>query len=165
MTLAVLLLAGADDATKPGKAGEISFKVPASWKSETPKSSMRKAQFKIDAAEGDNDPAELLVFQFPNGAGTVEANVERWEKMFVDSDGNPVKGVGRQGEGVEPSTPRVEVGGRYVAAVMPGSPEKYNKPHYRLLGAIVETEDSAYFFRLIGPEEDGPEGCHPGSTP
>ena len=153
VTLAVLLLAGADDATKPGKAGEISFKVPASWKSETPKSSMRKGQFKIAPAEGDADPAELLVFQFPNGAGTVEANVERWEKMFVDGDGNPVKASVAKAKGSNLDAARVEVAGRYVAAVMPGSPEKYNKPHYRLLGAIVETDSNAYFFRMVGPEK------------
>jgi hypothetical protein len=153
VALAVLVLAGADDATKPARAGEVSYKVPASWKSETPKSSMRKGQFKIGPAEGDTDPAELLVFQFPNGAGTVEANVDRWEKMFVDADGKPARAKSAKAKGMNVDATRVEVSGRYVAAVMPGSPEKYDKPGYRLLGAIVQTDDNAYFFRLVGPEK------------
>jgi hypothetical protein len=153
VALAVLVLAGADDATKPAKAGEVSFKVPASWKSETPKSSMRKGQFKIAAAEGDTDPAELLVFQFPNGAGTVEANVDRWEKMFADDEGKQPKSKSAKVKGTNLDATRVEVAGRYIASVVPGSPERYNKPGYHLLGAIVETDANAYFFRLIGPEK------------
>ncbi len=153
VALAVLALAGADDATKASKAGEIAFKVPASWKSETPKGTMRKAQFKVAPAEGDTDPAELLVFQFGNGAGTVEANIDRWEKMFVGGDGSPVKARSAKAKGTNVDATRVEVAGRYVAAVTPGSPEKYDKPDYHLLGAIVQTDSAAYFFRLIGPEK------------
>lgn len=154
VALAVLVLAGADDANQPAKAGEISFKVPGSWKSEPPKSTvMRKAQFKVNAAEGDADPAELVVFQFRNGAGTVEANVARWEQMFVDADGKPAKAKSAKARGSNVDATRVEVSGRYVAAVMPGSPERHDKPDYKLLGAIVETDANAYFFRLIGPEK------------
>ncbi len=48
---------------------------------------------------------------------------------------------------------RVEIAGRYVAAMMPGQPGKNDKPNYRLLGAIVPTADSSYFFKLTGPDK------------
>ncbi len=127
--------------------------MPASWKSETPKSAMRKAQFKLAPAEGDTDQAELLVFQFPNRAGTVEANVDRWEKMFVDADGKQPRAKSEKKKGANVDATRVEVAGRYVASVSPGAAEKFDKPDFRLLGAIVETDTAAYFFRLIGPEK------------
>ena len=30
---------------------------------------------------------------------------------------------------------------------------KHDKPNYRLLGAIVLTDDTGYFFKLTGPEK------------
>jgi hypothetical protein len=150
---ALLVLAGADEATKAMKAGDLAFKVPASWKVEQPTNTMRKAQLKVAPAPGDSDQAEVLVFQFPNRAGTIEANIDRWEKMFADADGRQARARSEKKKGANVDATRVEVAGRYVAAVTPGADEKYDKPDYRLLGAIVETEDSAYFFRLIGPEK------------
>ena len=46
-----------------------------------------------------------------------------------------------------------ETAGRYVAAVTPGSPEKNDKPDWRLLGAIVQTADTGYYFKMVGPEK------------
>jgi hypothetical protein len=150
---ALLVLAGADDAAKPIKAGELAIKIPGSWKVEKPTNAMRKAQLKVEPAPGDTDQAELLVFQFPNRAGTVEANVDRWEKMFVDADGKQPKSKSEKKKGANVDATRVEVAGRYVASVSPGAAEKFDKPDFRLLGAIVETDDFAYFFRMIGPEK------------
>ena len=50
--------------------GEISYSVPADWKSEKPKSSMRKAQYRIPGFEGAED-AEMAVFVFPGTGGSV----------------------------------------------------------------------------------------------
>ena len=44
---------------------------------------------KAQPIDGDQYPAELVVFAFPGGAGTVDANIERWRKLFKDKDGNP----------------------------------------------------------------------------
>jgi hypothetical protein len=149
----VLALAGADDSAKPVKADELTFNVPGTWKAETPKSKMRKSQFKVEPAAGDSDPAEFYLTAFPGGGGGVQANVTRWEGQFVDADGKPVKAKVEEKKGKNIDVTRVEVAGRYVAAVTPGSPEKYNKPGFRLLGAIVMTPTSGYFFRLTGPEK------------
>jgi hypothetical protein len=149
----MLALAGADDAVKSMKADELSFDVPSKWKVETVKSKMRKAQLKVDPAEGDAEPAELVLFVFPNGAGTVEANIKRWEGQFVDADGKAPKAKVEEKKGKNVDVTRVEVGGRFVAAVTPGAAEKNDKPGFRLLGAIVQTPSRGYFFRMVGPDK------------
>ena len=139
--------------TQTVKADALSFKAPKAWKKETPKSSMRKAQLKVDPVKGDDEPAELVVFAFPNGAGSVESNIDRWEKQFIDADKKTPKAKVEKKKGVNVDVTRVEVSGHYVAAVSPGAAEKNDKPNYRLLGAIVETKDTGYFFKLTGPEK------------
>lgn len=146
-------VAADDKETQTVKADALSFKAPATWKKETPKSSMRKAQMKVEPVKGDDDPAELTVFVFPNGAGSVESNIERWEKQFIDADKRTPKAKVEKKKGVNVDVTRVEVSGRFVAAVSPGAAEKNDKPNYRLLGAIVETKDAGYYFKLTGPDK------------
>src|SRR5271165_6985834 len=83
----VLTGSGADTPTRKIEVEGLSFAVPASWKSSKPASRMRLAELKVDAAEGDKEPAELLVFAFPGGGGTVEANIKRWQGFFKDGEG------------------------------------------------------------------------------
>ena len=153
VSLAVVLIAGADDETTTITARELTFKVPAAWKKEQPKSAMRQAQLKVDPVKGDTEPAELVLFVFPNGAGTVDANIDRWESQFVEAGGKTPKAKvdKKKGKGVDVT--RVEISGRYVAAVSPGAAEKNNKAEYRLLGAIVETPTAGYFFKMVGPDK------------
>ena len=150
---AVLVGLGADDAPTKHVAGELSFEAPASFKSEKPKSAMRKAQFKLAAVEGDSEPAELVITAFPNGAGTVEANIARWAGQFKNADGETPKPEVKVVEGKNVKITRVEVGGRYVAPVFPGSSEVVDKPNFRLFGAIVQTDEAGYFFKMVGPDK------------
>jgi hypothetical protein len=134
----------ADEPPKTVTADDLSFKVPASWKKETPKSNMRKAQLKVEPSKGDDEPAELVVFVFANGAGSVESNIDRWEKQFIDADKKTPKAKVEKKKGINVDVTRVEVSGRFVAPVTPGAAAKNDKANYRLLGAIVE---------LTGPEK------------
>jgi len=143
----------ADDAPQTIKAGALSFKAPGAWKKETPKSSMRQAQMKVMPATGDEEPAELVVFAFPNGAGSVESNIDRWEKQFIDADKNTPKAKVEKKKGINVDVTRVEIVGRFVAPVTPGAAARNDKANYRLLGAIVETPDTGYFFKLTGPDK------------
>ncbi|MEJ7637355.1 MAG: hypothetical protein WKF75_05015 [Singulisphaera sp.] len=152
--IAVALIAiGADAPPQTIEAGGMTFQAPASWKSSKPSSTMRRAQLKVDPAEGDPEPAELVVFAFPGGAGTVEANVSRWQAQFKDKDGKPPKIVSKTIKGKNVEVIRVETGGHFVAPESPGSPKLLNKPDFHLLGAIVQTPSTGYFFKMIGPEK------------
>jgi hypothetical protein len=48
---------------------------------------------------------------------------------------------------------RVETAGHYYPANFPGQPKQSDKPNYRLLGAIVQTEKTAYFLKMVGPDK------------
>jgi len=114
---------------------------------------MRRAQLSVEPAAGDDAPAELVVFAFPGGGGGVEANVKRWQEQFRDESGRPPKVESKVVKGKNVDVTRVETSGRYVAPVVPGSPETHNKPNYRLLGGIVQAGEIGYFIRMVGPEK------------
>ncbi len=145
--------AAADDATQTIHAGALSFQAPKAWKQERPSNAMRKAQIKVDPIKGDTDPSELAVTSFAGGAGTLDANVKRWEGQFEGDDGKTPKAKVETKKGKNVEVTRVEVTGRYVAAMTPGQPGKNDKPNYRLLGAIVNTPEASYYFKLTGPDK------------
>jgi hypothetical protein len=149
----VVIGLGADTPTQTIDAKGLTFQAPTAWKSSPPSSRMRLAQLKIEPTEGDTDPAELAVFAFPGGAGTVEQNIKRWQEFFRDNEGKPPKVETKKVQGKNTEVVRVETAGRYVAPKFPGSAEVNDKPNYRLLGAIVQTDDAAYFLRAIGPDK------------
>ena len=45
----------------------------------------------------------------------------------------------------------VDVGGTYVAEMMPGSTQRHNSPNFRLRAAVIETANGPYFIKLTGP--------------
>jgi hypothetical protein len=148
--LAVALAAlGADDPTQTIDVGGLTFQAPAAWKKVQPKSSMRRAQLVVNPAEGDKEPAELIVFVFPEGAGTVQANVRRWQEQFRDAQGNIPKVESKTVKGKNTDVTRVEVAGTYTDPFA----GKGAQPNYHLLGAIVETPRAAYFLKMVGPEK------------
>ena len=143
--------ARADDAkTQAVDAGGLSFQAPADWKSTPPQSSMRRAQLKVPAAEGEAS-AELIVFAFPGGAGSVDANVERWQRTFKDKDGNEPKANVKTVKGKNCEVTRVELSGSYHPTTFPGQAAQPDIENARLLGAIVLTDKTGFFLRLVGP--------------
>ncbi len=147
--IALILAADEPQGTQTIDLGALMFQAPASWQKVPPKSSMRKAQLRIAPASGDKEPAELVVFVFPGGAGTVAQNVERWQQQFRDAAGQPPKVESRKVQGKNVDVTRVEVAGIYNDPFAGTGPQ----PHYRLLGAIVEMPAASYYFKLVGPEK------------
>lgn len=153
LTVAAAALAALEEKSKAIEGRGVRFEVPASWKSETvPGQGFRVAQVKLDPAEGDREPAELIVYVFNGDGGGVDANLKRWRGMFRDAeDREPMlESAKRKGKNVDVTI--AEVAGRYVAAVRPGSPETHNKPGFRLLGAIVLAPERSYYFKMVGPD-------------
>jgi hypothetical protein len=151
---AAILLSGADDPKQTVDAGGLKFKAPAAWKSDPPPAGgMRRAQLKVQQADGEDYPAELVVFAFPGGAGTVDANIERWRKLFKDKDGNPPEAVTKKVKGKNVEVTRVETSGHYYPARFPGRPPEPDRPDARLLGAIVIGDETSFFIRMVGPNK------------
>ena len=65
-----------------------------------------------------------MVFAFPGGAGTVEANVQRWRSQFKDADGNPPRIESKVVKGKNVDVTRVETAGHYFPShsAVPRSP-------------------------------------------
>lgn len=148
-----LFALAADDSKQTVDAKGMKFDAPKSWKTEQPKSQMRRAQLKVDPIEGDEYPAELIVFAFPGGAGSVEANIKRWQNLFKDKDGNPPAVESKTVKGKNTDITRVETSGDYHPAQFPGARPDPERANARLLGAIVMTDEVGYYIRMVGPNK------------
>jgi len=148
----ILVVAGADPPKQTIDAKGLTFQAPASWKSSPPANIMRRAQLKVEPLEGDDYPAELVVSAFPGGAGTVDDNLTRWQKLFKDKDGNPPRIESKKVKGKNVDVTRAETSGHYYPAQFGGRPEP-DRPGARLLGAIVTGNDVSYYFRMVGPDK------------
>lgn len=131
--------------------GPFSLVVPAGWAENPSTSSMRAAQFTLPGAAG-GDSAEVVVYHFgETGAGSVQANIDRWVNQFQQPDGKPSSEVAKvekaQYAGQEASV--VSVSGRYVAPAMPGGAPQ-DKADQSLVAAIVPSPKGPYYFRLVG---------------
>jgi hypothetical protein len=136
--------------------GSLQVRLPDTWESQALSSSMRKGQFAVPPAAGDSEGAELVVYYFgQSGAGSVEANLERWYGQIQQPDGSSTKAAAKT-ETFTAGTSKVtvvDVSGRYVAAVVPGAAEKHDQSNYRMVAAIIEAADGAYYFKMLGPEK------------
>ena len=138
-----------------GKAivGPLRLVVPKGW-SNQPAGGMRKAQWELPGAKGAKSATLIVYFFGGGGAGSVEDNLERWYGQFEPEGGakavSPKTEKKKTGSGLAVTT--TEVGGRYVAAMMPGASEKNDEPGWMMLAAIVETPMGPYYFKLTGPK-------------
>ncbi|RKG77318.1 hypothetical protein D7V88_31145 [Corallococcus terminator] len=138
------------------EAGGLTWSAPPEWAVQ-PARPMRAATYKIPAAKGDAEDAELAVFYFGQGqGGAVDANVQRWVSQFQKPDGKPVdpakdaKTKQEKVNGMPVTT--VEVKGTFTGGgpmMAPSAP----KPGFKLRGAIVEGPEGALFYKLTGPEK------------
>ena len=114
---------------------------------------MRKAQYALPKAEGDSEDGELTVFYFGLGqGGSVEANIDRWIGQISQPDNSSSKDKAKivKKEVLGLPVTQVDVSGTYSAGMMsPGPP----RPGYRLMGAVVETPEGPWFFKLVGPQK------------
>jgi hypothetical protein len=143
-------------ASAQSSQGDLRFKTPDGWMSETPSSSMRVAQYRLPAAEGDSEAASLVVYYFgPGQGGSVEANLDRWTSQIQQADGGSSKSKARTEtitvNGMK--TTLLDVSGTYAGGGMAGDSSGPNKPNFRTRAGVVETPKGAYFVKLVGPEK------------
>ena len=136
--------------------GPFTLEVPSGWIEQTPRSRMRKAQFSLPRASGDSEDGELTVFYFGMGqGGSTEANISRWIGQVSQPDGSSSRDKAkiRQSEVSGFRMTLVDVSGTLRASNMPGVPQRPARPGYRLLGAVLESSQGPWFFKLVGPEK------------
>lgn len=128
-------------------AAALRWTAPSHWVSETPTSTMRRAQYRIP---GKGGVAECVVFYFgPGQGGDAQANAQRWGSQFTKPDGGPA-GTLKTREIKVSAMPAmlVEVTGTYVGGM---GAQTAPRPDSMLLGAIVDGPDARWFFRAVGP--------------
>jgi hypothetical protein len=130
----------------------ITWEDPADWPREAKQRMMRKATYKIPAANGDKDDGELAVFYFGAGqGGGIEENVQRWVKQFDKRKPADGRRADRSANGLTQHTIEIDEGS-YDPGTMGGGAKPEPKAGYALLGAIVEAPSGNYFFKLTGPK-------------
>ena len=145
---AALLAAGPATAADFELAGMKSA-VPAGWKEEAPTSTMRMAQFRLPKAEGDKDDAELAVFVFPGGSGSVQQNLDRQLAKFVE-DGRKDKVEKTKVGGIEATYQ--DVSGTFKKKPFPMA-EKFTpvEGHRQLYVVFEDKGGKQYYMTLLGP--------------
>lgn len=148
--MATVTMSVAAQAQAPGR---LAYTPAPAWKPVAVTSMMRVGEFALPKAGADQEDASLIVYFFGGTGGTVQANIDRWLGHITQPDGRPTKEVAtitrRLINGL--SVSEFDATGTYVAEVSPGSPERHNKPGFRLRAAVVETPRGPYFVRVVGP--------------
>ncbi|HVR75728.1 MAG TPA: SMP-30/gluconolactonase/LRE family protein [Planctomycetota bacterium] len=138
--------------TREVKLKSLVLQVPEAWKEKRSESSMRLGEFEIPAVAGDKEAAELVVFYFgQGGAGTREANIERWIQQF------PAEGrVSRvlTGKAAAGEYSLVDVTGTFEKPFGPPiQGKKQALPGARMLAIILSTADGDMYLKLTGPSK------------
>ena len=134
--------------TEPAVAGDTSdtttavhWTAPSGWE-EQPASGFRKGSFLVRGADGKT--ADVSVISFPEAAGGVLANVNRWRNQLK----------------LQPIANETEIGapfavaGRDMFVVDLVSEEPIaDGAKSRLLGGIFPLPGETWFFKMVGPDE------------
>ncbi len=131
-------------------AGEFTFTRPPNWEWVESTSTMRKAQLKVTDADSKAS-AEVVFYYFgTGGAGTVEANVDRWLGQFAEPRDQINAKIEHTTVGKTKVT-YVQAEGTYQSG-MPRGPTTPN-PGYALFGAILESDEGNVYVKMTGPKE------------
>lgn len=135
-------------------SGNLRYQAPSEWKSETPTSNMRAAQFLLPKAASDPEDASLVLYYFGQGqGGSVQANLDRWVGQMQQPDGSSSRDKARtetmKANGLNITL--LDVSGTYTAEMTPGAGDRQNKSNYRMRAAVIETPRGPYFIKLTGP--------------
>lgn len=98
----------------------------------------------------------MTVFYFGMGqGGSTQANINRWIGQVSQPDGSASRDKAkiRESEVSGFRMTLVDVSGTLKASNMPGAPQRPARPGYRLLGAVLESSQGPWFFKLVGPEK------------
>ena len=127
---------------------------PSTWKESPSTSSMRFKQFTIPRDKADGFDAELVIFFFgPGQGGGVEANLDRWKKMFQAPAGKPLSAEVDTYDVGAVKTTVLDVRGTYQFKASPMSPGPGEaRPNHRMLAVVFESPQGPYYMRFVGPE-------------
>lgn len=122
------------------EAPAITWQAPTGWKTMPNPNPMRIATYRPTA------DSELIVVR---AGGTTDANIQRWIDQFDEPASTQRARRTVHGLGVEV----LEASGTYNGGGLTAGAPAQPHPGWSLLGAVVETPGSSYFFKLLGPSD------------
>jgi hypothetical protein len=139
--ITVAMQSGSEGLAPPSAGNPAQWTKPEGWK-EQPLSEMRLGSFKVDGANAAS--ADVSVIAFPGEAGGLISNINRWRGQLqlppLDEDQ------------LSQNTQRTEVDSVPTYLVDFQTVENAPKPS-RILGAVLQTADRAWFVKMTGPPE------------
>jgi hypothetical protein len=140
-------------APPPGPPSDLGFVAPAGWVAEAPMHPMRKAQFRLPAAGGEGHDGQVVVTFLSMDGGGLEANLERWARMFSQPGGGDPRQALKYTERSVNGMPLhdVDVSGTYQPATDPGARIEGAQPGWRMRMAWLQSPRGNYFVKLLGP--------------
>ncbi len=136
------------DAFAPAAAAEggsapdaLHWTAPSTWE-EQPPSGFRKGSFLVRGAKGET--ADVSVISFPEAAGGLLANVNRWRDQLKLA---PITDAGQAG------TP-LSVAGRdlFFVDLVSEQPIGSDGSKSRILGGVFPLDGETWFFKMSGPD-------------
>ncbi|MFM1890140.1 MAG: hypothetical protein RLZZ565_897 [Planctomycetota bacterium] len=140
-------ITGPDDEPTKVELGGLHSRKPASWTWQRPSMQFRTLQFTVPGRDGAEAADLVFSLFFDREGGPTELNVDRWNRQFLDEEGQPTTPVQRQNFEFEMPVLFVEHRGSYLqmgAAAPRGG--------YAQLAGVIEAPKRRVFVRLVGPE-------------
>lgn len=131
---------GANVATAD-EAPAVTWTVPSGWQTSPNPNAVRIATY---------HPSATTEVSVSRAGGTTEANIQRWIGQFDDAGKDTRTEKTVRGMKVD----IVEVKGTYLGSGMMAGPAAETHAGWSLVGAVVETPGSHYFFKLLGPADE-----------
>ncbi len=148
---ALACTAAADDKGTKVTLDGLTSTTPVSWKPvKLPEGGFRFLQFRLPAAKGEKNDAEVVIFKL---GGSASDNVKRWKSQFTPPAGKSTDDVSKVSD--------IKIGGH--SAVMLDITGTYNAPpfdptykgkkmaDFRLIGIQLDGPDNTYQIKLLGP--------------
>jgi hypothetical protein len=132
----------AESNSTPGdRSFSVHWKAPSAWE-EQPASGFRKGSYLVRGGNGKN--ADVSVISFPESAGGLLANVNRWRNQLKlapianeNEIGSPITVAGRE---------------MFLVDLASDQPDADNSKS-RLLGGILPLPGETWFFKMTGPND------------
>lgn len=141
-------LTGPDDEPTKVEIGGLHSRKPASWTWQRPSMQLRTLQFAVPGRDGADAADLIFSLFFERDGGPDELNIDRWNRQFLDAEGQPTTPVQRERYEFEQPVLFVEHRGSYLqmGAAAP-------RAGYAQLVGVIGAPKRRIFARLVGPEE------------
>ena len=142
------VVSSATDDPSIARCAGLTFTKPVTWGWITPTMQFRTLQYTVPGRDGA--PAADLIFSvFPqNGAGPIDANLDRWTGQFRSAEGVEARSERSTFEVAGAKVSFIELEGSYA-----GMGAAAPRPGWAQLGVIIQTPGSDVFIRMLGPSD------------